>query len=221
MKIFHSHPWNVSLDEAKRIQEELSKYVVKEDSFKEIRIIGGIGINFEHSGLIISIAKFNYQDLDKLDLVSEKFPISFLYTSNFFAFSCGPAILSILEKIELPHILIFPGRGIAHPRGIGLASHLGILLDLPAIACSKRPLTRNYLEPEKTKGSYEFIFEKREKVGLVLRSRDNTNPIFISPGNKISIDSSLKIILQCRTKYRLPEPLRQAQILARKEMQKR
>ncbi|MFH0931602.1 MAG: endonuclease V, partial [Candidatus Zixiibacteriota bacterium] len=80
-------------------------------------------------------------------------------------------------------------------RGVGLASHLGVLLDLPTIACSKRAIVKNYLEPEKIKGSYEFIFEKGEKVGLVLRSRDNTNPIFISPGNKISIDSSLKIIL--------------------------
>ncbi len=219
MKIFHSHPWNVSLDEAKRIQEGLSKYIVKEDSFKEIRIIGGVGINFERYCLIVSIAKFSYPDLKRLDLVSEKSPLLFPYTPNFFAFSCGPAILAILEKIELPHILIFPGRGIAHPRGVGLASHLGVLLDLPTIACSKRPIVHKYPEPEKTKGSYEFIFEKGEKVGLVLRSRDNTNPIFISPGNKISIGSSLKIILQCCTKYRLPEPLRQAQLFARKELQ--
>ena len=219
MKIFHSHPWNVSLDEAKRIQEELSKYVVKEDSFKEIKTLGGVGINFEHSGLIISIAKFSYPDLKILDLVSGKSPVLFPYIPNFFTFSCGPAILSLLGKIELPDLFIFPGRGIAHPRGVGLASHLGVLLDLPTIACSKRPLTRNYPEPEKTKGSYEFIFEKEEKVGLALRSRDNTDPIFISPGNKISIGSSLKVILHCCIKYRLPEPLRLAQILSRKKLQ--
>jgi deoxyribonuclease V len=173
MKIFHSHPWNVSLDEAKRIQEELSKYVVKEDSFKEIKTLGGVGINFEHSGLIISIAKFSYPDLKILDLVSGKSPVLFPYIPNFFTFSCGPAILSLLGKIELPDLFIFPGRGIAHPRGVGLA----------------------------------------------LRSRDNTDPIFISPGNKISIGSSLKVILHCCIKYRLPEPLRLAQILSRKKLQ--
>jgi deoxyribonuclease V len=220
MKLFYSHPWNVNLDEAKRIQEELSRYVVREDSFKKIKTLGGVGINFGRSFLIVSIAKFSYPDLDKLDLFSDKFPISFPYIPNFFAFSCGPAILSLLRKIELPDLLIFPGKGIAHPRGVGLASHLGVLLDLPTVACSKRPIVHNYPEPGKTKGLYEFIFEKGEKAGLALRSRDNTNPIFISPGNKISIGSSLKIVLNCCTKYRLPEPLRQAQISARKEMQK-
>jgi deoxyribonuclease V len=220
MKIFHSHSWDVSLEEAKEIQENLNKFVVKEDRFQEIEIIGGVGINFERYCLIVSIAKFSYPDLKRLDLVSEKSPLLFPYTPNFFAFSCGPAILAILEKIELPDLLIFPGRGIAHPRGVGLASHLGVLLDLPTIACSKRALTQNYPEPENSKGSYQYIFKDEEKVGLVLRSRDNTNPIFISPGNKISIGSSLKIILQYCTKYRLPEPLRQAQIFARKKLQK-
>jgi deoxyribonuclease V len=221
MRIVHSHPWDVSLEEAEKIQEKLNKFVVKEDRFQKIEIIGGVGINFGSSSLIVSLAMFSFPDLKILDLNSEKSPLLFPYTPGFFAFSCGPAILSILKKIELPDLLIFPGRGIAHPRGVGLASHLGVLLDLPTIACSKRALTQNYPEPENSKGSYQYIFEDEEKVGLVLRSRDNTNPIFISPGNKISIGSSLKIILQCCTKYRLPEPLRQAQILARKEMQKR
>jgi deoxyribonuclease V len=218
MKLFHSHPWNVSLDEAKEIQEKLSKYVVKEDSFKGIKTLGGVGINSGHSGLIVSIAKFSYPSLKRLDQVSEKSPLLFPYTPNFFAFSCGPAILSLLGKIKLPDLLIFPGRGIAHPRGVGLASHLGILLDLPTIACSRRPITRNYSESEKTKGSYKCLYEEEEKVGLVLRSKDNTKPIFISPGQKISIGSSLQIVLNCCIKYRLPEPLRLAQILAREEM---
>jgi deoxyribonuclease V len=118
--------------------------------------------------------------------------------------------------MELPDLLIFPGRGIAHPRKLGLATHLGILLDIPTIACSKRALTRDYSEPNKREGSYEYIFEGKEKIGAVLRSKKNIKPIFVSPGNKIYPDSCLKIVLPCCTKYRLPEPLRQAQILARK-----
>jgi len=193
MKIFHSHPWNVSLEEAKKIQERLNKFIIKEDRFQKIRVVGGVGINFGPSSLVISIAKFTYPDLKKLDLVSERYPLLFPYTPGFFAFSCGAEILSILEKTSL--------------------------LDLPTIACSKRALTQNYPEPEKTKGSYEYIFEDKEKVGLVLRSRDYSKPIFISPGNKISINSSLKIVLHCCTNYRLPEPLRQAQLFVRKELQ--
>lgn len=218
MDIFHSHPWNVTLEEAEEIQNGLAKYIITEDRFEKIRVVAGAGINFGPSNLAVSIVRFNFPDLEKLDFVSDKFPLSFPYTPNFFAFSCGPAILSILERTELPDLLIFPGRGIAHPRKVGLATHLGILLDIPTIACSKRALNRDYSEPGKRKGSFEYIFEEREKVGIVLRSRNNTEPIFVSPGNKISINSSLKIILHCCTKYRLPEPLRQAQILARKEV---
>lgn len=221
MNVFHSHPWDVSLEETQRIQERLARYVITEDQFQKIRVVAGVGISFGPSNLAVSVVGFSFPDLERLDFVSGKFPLLFPYTPNFFAFSCGPAILSILEKTEkagLPDLLIFPGRGIAHPRKVGLATHLGILLDIPTIACSKRALNRNYLEPEKGKGSFEYIFEGKEKVGVVLRSRNNTKPIFVSPGNKISVDSSSKIILHCCTKYRLPEPLRQAQILARKEM---
>ena len=218
MQIFHSHPWDVSLDEAEKIQEGLAEYIIREDGFQKIEVIGGIGINFKPSNLAVSIVRFTFPDLEKLDFVSGKFPLSFPYTPNFFAFSCGPAILSILEKVGLPDLLIFPGRGIVHPRKVGLATHLGILLDIPTIACSKRALNKDYSEPKKRKDSYEYIFEGKEKVGIALRSRNNTKPIFVSPGNKISVDSSSKIILHCCTKYRLPEPLRQAQILARKEI---
>ncbi len=218
MRIFHSHPWDVSLEEAQRIQKRLARYIIIEDQFQKLRIVAGVGINFGPSSFAVSIVRFTFSDLKKLDSVSGKFPLLLPYTPNFFAFSCGPAILSILEKVGLPDLLIFPGKGIVHPRKVGLATHLGILLDIPTIACSKRALNRDYSEPEKRKGSYEYIFEGKEKVGVVLRSRNNTKPIFVSPGNKISVDSSSKIILRCCIKYRLPEPLRQAQILARKEM---
>ncbi len=218
MKIYHSHPWDVSLKEAEKIQKELSRFVIKEDRFDKIRVIGGVGICFGSSSLAVSLARFTYPDLEKLDSDSEIQPLSFPYIPGFFAFSCGPAILSFLEKIELPDLVIFPGRGVAHPRSMGLASHLGILLNLPTIACSKRALTRNYKEPEKNKGSYEYMLEEKEKIGIVLRSKDYIKPIFVSPGHKVSVNSSLKIILQCCTKYRLPEPLREAQVLARKKL---
>lgn len=218
MRIFHSHPWDVNLEEAERIQERLARYIITEDRFQKIRVVAGVGINFGPSSLAVSLGRFTFPDLERLDFVSGKFPLSFPYTPNFFAFSSGPVILSVLVKVDLPDLLIFPGRGIVHPRKVGLATHLGILLDIPTIACSKRALSRDYFEPEKRKGSYEYIFEGKEKVGIVLRSKNNTKPIFVSPGNKISVDSSSKISLQCCTKYRLPEPLRQAQILARKEM---
>lgn len=218
MRIYHSHPWDVSLEEAKKIQEELKRFIIKEDRFDKIAVIGGLGICFGVSSLAVSLVRFTCPDLKKLDSISEIHPLLFPYTPGFFAFSCGPPVLSLLRKTKLPDLIIFPGRGIAHPHRMGLASHLGIILDLPTIACSQRELTRNYKEPEKEKGSYEYIHEGKEKIGIVLRSKNDTKPIFVSPGHRVSINSSLKIILQFCTKYRLPEPLREAQILARKEL---
>lgn len=218
MKIYHSHPWNVSPEEAKKIQEELSRFVIQEDKFQTIRVIGGVGINFGSSSLAVSMVEFTYPDLKKIDSISEKYPLLFPYTPNLFAFSCGQTILSLLKKTELPDLMIFPGRGIAHPRRAGLASHLGVLLDLPTVGCSKRALIKDYTEPQKSKGSYKYLLEGKNKVGMVLRSKEDTKPIFVSPGNKISLKSALRITLHCCTKYRLPEPLRQAQILARKEL---
>lgn len=119
MQIFHSYPWDVSLEEAEKIQEGLTKYIIRENGFQKIDVIGGVGINFKPSNLAVSIVRFTFPDLEKLDFVSGKFPLSFPYTPNFFAFSCGPAILSILEKVGLPDLLIFPGRGTAHPRKVG------------------------------------------------------------------------------------------------------
>ncbi|MDH4223616.1 MAG: endonuclease V [candidate division Zixibacteria bacterium] len=218
MKIFHSHPWNVGLEEAKSIQEKLSKFILTKDCFQEIKVIGGVGINFNSSNLAIAITMFDYPALKKLHSFSGIYPLFFPYTPNFFAFSCGEQILSILQRIQLPDLLIFPGKGIAHPRRLGLASHLGVLLNIPAIACSKRAFIRSYPEPEMTKGSFEYIFEKKEKIGIVLRSRDFVKPIFVTPGNRISVKSSLDIVLHCCINFRLPEPLRQAQISARKEL---
>lgn len=218
MKIFHSHSWNVSLEEAKKIQEGLSKYIRVKDGFQSIKTVGGVEVYFGTTNIAVAVTRFTFPDLGMLDFLSGRFPLQFPYTPNFFVFSCGPGILSILDKMDIPDLLIFPGKGIAHPRKVGLATHLGILLDIPTIACSKRALTHTYSEPGEKKGTFEPILQGKEKVGVVLRSKTLTNPVFISPGHKISLKSSLEITLGCCTKYRLPEPLRQAQILAKKEI---
>lgn len=112
---------------------------------------------------------------------------------------------------------MFPGRGVDHPRRLGLASHLGVLLDLPTIACSKTPLWSNFPEPSLKKGAYVFIpGENKQICGAIVRTKDHVKPIFVTPGHKISIQTAVKIVLQCSQNYRKPEPLRQAQILARK-----
>lgn len=218
MEVFHRHPWDVDLEEAIRIQNELSSFVKLKDDFEKIEKIAGFGIAFSlgKNEIVVSSIEFSYPDLEIQNESFEKSKISFPYVSGLFVFSAGPFILSIFERSGLPDLAIFPGRGIAHPRRIGLATHMGILLDIPTIACSRTKLWNDYEEPEKRKGSYTFCFENKEKIGAVLRSKDNTKPIFVTPGHKISVESSIEIILNCCTPHRLPEPIRRAHIMAKR-----
>jgi len=218
MEIFHRHPWNVDFDEAVRIQNELSAYARLEDDFEKIEKIAGFGIAFSlvQNRMVVSSIEFSYPDLEVVNKSFEKSNISFPYVSGLFAFSAGPSILSIFERRGLPALAVFPGRGMAHTRGIGLATHMGILVDIPTIACSRTPLWSDYQEPETKKGSYTFYFERKKKIGAVIRSKDNTKPIFVTPGHKVSVKSSAEFILRCCTKHRLPEPIRRAHILAKR-----
>jgi deoxyribonuclease V len=214
-----SHPWSVSLEEAKRIQEELSGLVILRDDFEKLEKVSGVGVVFSkrQDEVFVGCVSLLFPELKILKTSFHKQKISFPYTPGFFAFSAGPAILSAIKKIEKPDLIIFPGRGIEHTRRLGLASHLGVLLNLPTIACSKTPLWRDYPEPSSKKGAHVFIEgEKGEPIGAVVRTREGTKPIFVTSGHKISIQTAVRIALECSPKYRIPEPLRQAHILATK-----
>src|SRR5690606_26539739 len=109
---------------------------------------------------------------------------------------------------EAPDLLMVDGQGIAHPRRLGIAAHLGALVDLPAIGVAKSRLTGRYEEPGPHKGARTVLTDKSEKIGTVLRSKERTNPLFISPGHRVDHDTAVEITLRCLTKYRLPEPTR-------------
>ena len=214
-----SHSWRVSVEEAKQIQQRLSERVVVKDDFGRIERIAGAGIVFARNQdeVLVGCISFSYPDLQIQETASRRQKLDFPYVPGLFAFSAGPAIFSALNKIEKPDLMIFPGRGIAHPRGLGLASHIGVLLDIPAIACSKTPLWRDYSHPSPQKGSHIFVKDETKKlIGAVVRTRLGKKPVFVTPGHRISVQTAVKIMLQSSPKYRIPEPLRQAHILARK-----
>ena len=213
------HSWRVSLEEAEQIQKRLSEKVILKDDFEKIEKILGVGVVFSkrQDQVFVGCASFSFPELEIQKTAFNQEKVDFPYTPGFFAFSAGPAILSTINKMERPDLVMFPGRGIAHPRGLGLASHLGVLLDLPTIACSKTPLWRDYPEPSSKKGSHVFVKkEKGEPIGAVVRTREGTKPIFVTLGHKISIQTVVKIVSECSPKYRIPEPLRQAHMFATK-----
>lgn len=138
---------------------------------------------------------------------------TFPYLPGLLTFREGPLILRIWEKIEnKPDIIIFDGQGIAHPRRMELATHLGILLNKPSIGCAKTHLYGEYDNPPDIKGKYKYIKENNEVIGAVLRTKNGVKPVFVSPGNLINLDLSIEIILKCMKNYRLPEPLRLAHL---------
>jgi deoxyribonuclease V len=215
-----SHSWHVSVDEARQIQRSLSERVIVQDDFSRIDKIAGVGVVFskKQDEVLVGCISLSYPDLQIQERTSQRQKVDFPYIPGLFAFSAGPLILSAVEKIERPDLIMFPGRGIAHPRGLGLASHMGVLLDLPTIACSKTPLWRDYPEPSSEKGSHLLIKgEGAQMAGAVVRTRENRKPIFVTQGHKISIQTAVKIVLRCCPRYRIPEPLREAHVWA-KEM---
>jgi deoxyribonuclease V len=141
---------------------------------------------------------------------------SFPYIPGMLSFREGPAIISAIKKLsQIPDLIIFDGHGIAHPKGFGIASHIGVILDIATIGCAKSCLVGEYVDPGLRKGQWQYLYYKGKEVGVVLRTRDFVKPIFVSPGHKIDIKSSIDIVLNCVLRYRIPEPLRRADRLSK------
>lgn len=141
---------------------------------------------------------------------------SFPYIPGLLSFREIPVILDAFSCLPArPDLLFVDGQGIAHPRRLGIAAHLGVLLDMPAIGVAKSRLTGDYTEPGALKGQYSILMDKAEQIGTVLRSRDNVRPLFISPGHRVSHESALRLTEAALTCYRLPEPTRLADKLSK------
>jgi deoxyribonuclease V len=145
--------------------------------------------------------------------------IPFRYIPGLLSFREGPILVKTFQKLKIkPDLMIYDGQGIAHPRGFGLASHLGLWLDLPSIGCAKTPLLGEFISPGPSQGSFELIRREGKEVGVVLRTKDKIKPLFISPGHRIDLLTSIQIILTTCQGFRIPEPLRRAHQLSRKMM---
>jgi len=136
---------------------------------------------------------------------------TFPYIPGLLSFREAPACIAAVKKLRTqPDMFIIDGQGIAHPRRLGLAAHLGLFFDKPTIGCAKSRLTGTFDEPPPEKGAYTLLKDNREVIGAVVRTRTNVKPVFVSVGNKCLLENAIKVTLACTTKYRLPEPSRLA-----------
>ena len=207
------HSWRVNIEEAIQIQENLRSRIILKKTFSEVRTIGGADVAYpkDRNFLFGAIVVLSFPNLEIVDSATAHAKISFPYIPGLFSFREGPVLIKAFERLKMkPDVMIFDGQGIAHPRGIGLASHMGLWLHLPSIGCAKTPLLNDFITPGPLKGSFELIRREEEEVGAALRTKDKVKPVFVSPGHLIDLRTSIQIILETCQKFRMPEPLRKA-----------
>ena len=212
------HSWNVSVEEAIQIQEALKDRIILKKTFSKVRTMGGgdVAYSKNENRLFGAIVILSFPDMEILDMATADGKIPFPYIPTLLSFREGPILIKTFQRLKIkPNIMIFDGQGIAHPRGMGLASHMGLWLNLPSIGCAKTALLDEFISPGPSKGSYEWIRREGKKVGAVLRTKENVKPLFISPGHRIDLLTSIQLLLESCRGFRIPEPLRKAHQLSR------
>jgi deoxyribonuclease V len=214
--------WPTTFEEALAIQQRLRAQVVMHDDFGEIQTVAGVDAGYEEDAAGVgqgvaraAIVVLEYPSLRPLDYAVARRPTNFPYVPGFLSFRETPAVLAALDELRIrPDLLICDGQGIAHPRRFGIACHIGLLSDLPAIGCAKSLLIGRYGALPDERGATVPLIDHGEQIGVALRSRAGTKPLFISIGHRISLESAVRIVMACTTKYRLPETTRAADGLA-------
>lgn len=209
--------WPKDISKAKEIQNELRKRVKIAPLKKRPEFIAAADAAFANDRVIAVVTLYKYLELKYIQNAFSIEKSQFPYIPGMLSFREGHAIVNAIRRLdEKPDLILFDGQGIAHPNGIGIASHIGVILNIPTIGCAKSRLIGEFKEPDITKGSWTYLYFKEMKVGAVLRTKSNVKPVFVSPGHMIDIESSVEIVMKCVSKYRIPEPLRTADIFSRK-----
>ncbi|HVL01105.1 MAG TPA: deoxyribonuclease V [Dongiaceae bacterium] len=216
------HKWNQTPAEARALQSQLATQVELCDRLSVVRLIGGVDVGFENGGEITraALVVLTFPDLQIVERQLAKVPTTFPYVPGLLSFREIPAIVEAWSRLQQkPDLLLCDGQGIAHPRRLGIASHLGLWLDVPTIGVAKKKLTGRHEPVPDEKGAWVPLQDKGEVIGAVLRSRQGVLPLYVSPGHRVSQATALDWVLRCLTRYRLPEPTRQAHRLASLEKQ--
>lgn len=212
------HEWSLNQDEAIALQRELAKRVIREDRLDEVSHIAGVdmAINEGNGMARAAVVLLSYPGLEVEERHVYEEPVRMPYVPGLLSFRELPCILGAFELLkQRPELVMVDGQGIAHPRRLGIASHLGLWLDLPSIGCAKSILVGHHGPLSEEVGSWVPLKADREVIGAVLRTRAHVKPMIISLGHRISLETSLRYVLDCSRGYRLPEPTRLADKLSK------
>jgi deoxyribonuclease V len=219
MKVLKLHRWDLSYQQAIELQNRLAEKVRIAAIRKKPQIIAGLDCAFskdEKRILAVAIV-MKLPSLEVIEVRDECLEVKFPYIPGLLSFREAPVCIEAVRKLKTePDLFIIDGQGIAHPRRLGLACHLGLFFDKPTIGCAKSRLIGTFKEPAAQKGKYSLLKDKEKIIGVVLRTRTNVKPVFVSVGNKCTLEDAIDLTLACTTQYRLPEPTRLAhQIVSR------
>jgi len=217
MKVYKLHSWQISIVQAKEIQRKLANQVSRENDKLNPRLIAGVDISSSDStgtacGAVVIL---HYPELKIVETKTAEAKLGFPYIPGLLSFREAPLILAACEKLSNPpDLILVDGQGIAHPRRLGLASHLGLFLDTPTVGCAKSILCGRHEPVDTEANSHAELIDHEEVVGAALRTKTGIKPIYISVGHKINLTAAIYWVMQCCRGYRLPEPCRLAHLVA-------
>ncbi len=217
MQIRRLHGWDVSVAQAREIQLGLAAKVVTDCRLVDPGLIAGVDISVARAGgqARAAVVVIAYPEFETVEVGIVEGEVAFPYVPGLLSFREGPLILAACEKLlNDPDLVLVDGQGIAHPRRLGLAAHLGLFLDRPTIGCAKSILCGSHDDLSDEHGSYSELVDRGETIGVALRTRSGVKPVYVSVGHNIDLASSLQWVLKCCRGHRLPEPTRLAHLAA-------
>lgn len=217
MKLRPLHGWNLTPREAIALQEQLRTWVVAEDRLDDVRHVAGIDVGFESGGNVAraAVAILAFPSLELVERAVVRQDTRFPYVPGLLSFREAPPVIEALGRLRTaPDLILYDGQGIAHPRRFGIASHVGVLVDVPTIGVAKTRLIGTYREPPDDRGARAPLVDHGETIGCVLRTKPNVKPLFVSVGHRVSLETAAAWVMACTTRYRLPETTRWAHRLA-------
>jgi deoxyribonuclease V len=215
----HIHRWDVDEDEAKQIQLRLAHLVVCKDDFTNVGLIGAVSIrSLDNTTIQTALCVLDLPTMKRVDSATAAARSTFPYVTGLRAFQAGPAIIAAFDKLRTrPDLVLCDGHGFAHPRRCGLASRLGVLLDMPSVGIAEELVYGmcNVDALGKERGSHMPLLDPndRTEIGAAVRTRSDVRPVYVSVGHRVSLEAAIRIALQCTPRFRIPEPLRQARML--------
>ncbi len=219
MHIQHLHDWNISAAEAIALQKQMAAEIDYHHpiDLDAVRRVAGVDVSVKTDPVTgkansqAAVVVLSYPDMQVIETALAQMPTPFPYIPGLLSFREGPVLETAFRKLQAePDVLIFDGMGRAHPRRIGIASHMGLWLQKPSIGCGKSLLTGHFSEPGNERGDFSDLVDRGEVIGAVLRTRSNVKPVFISVGHLADLETSVELVMRCTSKYRLPDPIRAA-----------